>query len=98
MDVIVVAALVAADPDVVDMNRMVLLPVQSTSTLSQLRTNEAHSAWLFEELEAEEAPEQHDNDAKEAHVDGSEFSPAVNEDEAGGSDTGVIDLTSYREV
>ena len=70
-------------PKVVDENQAVLA-VQSAGTIDreprQLRINEAQRAWLSEELDTEdnEAPEQHDNDAKEAHV--------------GGSGTGAIDL------
>lgn len=99
-DAAAVAALVAANLDVVDVNLAVPASVQNARTLHhkrcQLRINKAQLAWLFEEQEAEdgEAPEQHDDDAKEAHVDGSGFTPTSNDDEVGGPDTGVIELTS----
>lgn len=47
------------------------------------------------EGEDNEVPEQHDEDGKEAHIGGSRgFAPAANDDEANGSGTVVINLTS----
>lgn len=103
-DAVAAATLVDADLELIDVNWAVYAFVQSAFMLRRERRKvhiiDARRDLLFVELEAsdDEEPEQPDDDAKEGHVGGSGwFTPAANNDEAGGSSVGVINLTSNGE-
>lgn len=90
-----VVAMVAAGPGIIDICRAMLTSVHSVHTIRrktlQLRVNETKQNMLFEgqKVEDDSMPEQHNS-----VVSFASFTPAANDDEAGPSHTGPMDLTS----
>lgn len=97
----VVAAMVTADPGIIDEQRVVLDSVHSVCNIRrehwQLRIHKTERNRLFDVLKAatDDAPDQHDDHGNQANFGSSaSFAPFRNSDEVKPAGTRYVELTS----